>query len=613
MTIANQFNTFALKEYSKRDLLRVLDSVRGRKALVIDSSVSGPLSLVAEFNMLKDHGVDKIYHLSDQIIETECKNIIYLTRPNLNHVRWIANQVKNTQESSQTSSTIEYSIFFVPRRSLLCDKFLQEAGILGDVVVDEFHLDLIPFDEDILSLEMNDSFRSLFVDGDTTVIKILSNALMKFQILYGFFPKVIGKGDHANQLAELLERSRVEYLSNYTGQAVDQKDSEFDSMIIIDRSVDFFTPLRSQLTYEGLLDELYTINSCFVELDVSFFPHASVTGNAKSKKIMVNGSDLVFSAIRDRSFEMVPEVLNGIALQIQMEEGSHHSMNTSSELKNFAARIGSLTTQKQALSTHQKIYEKILAMASLPPVTRRWKLEESITLRAIDTALLMDQVDDLLSMAVPYLIPLKLVCLFSLANGGIKQKLYDQFFRDFCNTYGAKHMFTLQNLEKLGILLPATSTSSKSKFGQISKALHLVNDYESSVVQTDSSYAYAGYAPISLRLIQMAAKSLPDAPEFKNVGSGTNRLSWEGCEDVLSLLPGQSFEKSIIPETRMYKSARNSEASPITLVVFVGGCTLAEISALRTISQNEKFKRKYVVVTTGILNDKRLLESLLEI
>lgn len=51
--VKNHFNTFALKEYSKRDLLRVLDSVRGRKALVIDPTVSGPLSLVAEFNLLK--------------------------------------------------------------------------------------------------------------------------------------------------------------------------------------------------------------------------------------------------------------------------------------------------------------------------------------------------------------------------------------------------------------------------------------------------------------------------------------------------------------------------------------------------------------------------------
>jgi hypothetical protein len=53
MVQSTNFATSALKEYSKRDLLRVLDSVRGRKGLVIDPSVSGPLSVVVEFSLLK--------------------------------------------------------------------------------------------------------------------------------------------------------------------------------------------------------------------------------------------------------------------------------------------------------------------------------------------------------------------------------------------------------------------------------------------------------------------------------------------------------------------------------------------------------------------------------
>lgn len=158
---------------------------------------------------------------------------------------------------------MEYSIFFVPRRTLICDKYLQEEGIYGDVAIGEFHLDLIPFDEDLLSLEMMaPSFRGLYIDGDTSIIQTLSNAIMKFQILYGFFPKVLGKGDYAKLLSDSLESARVGYLTNSTGHAVEPSDSDFDSLLILDRSADFFTPMRSQLTYEGLLDELFTISSC---------------------------------------------------------------------------------------------------------------------------------------------------------------------------------------------------------------------------------------------------------------------------------------------------------------------------------------------------------------
>jgi len=46
-------NLTALREYGRKELLRVLDSVSGKKALVIDQRLSGPLSLVSEYSLLK--------------------------------------------------------------------------------------------------------------------------------------------------------------------------------------------------------------------------------------------------------------------------------------------------------------------------------------------------------------------------------------------------------------------------------------------------------------------------------------------------------------------------------------------------------------------------------
>jgi hypothetical protein len=49
------FNTSALKEYTRKELLKVLDSVLGKKGLVIDPTITGPLSVVAEYSLLKVH------------------------------------------------------------------------------------------------------------------------------------------------------------------------------------------------------------------------------------------------------------------------------------------------------------------------------------------------------------------------------------------------------------------------------------------------------------------------------------------------------------------------------------------------------------------------------
>lgn len=72
---------------------------------------------------------------------------------------------------------------------------------------------------------------------------------------------MVGKGDHSHALATMLERLRLEYLTDTGSKSRIDTESEFDSMIILDRNVDLITPLKSQMTYEGLVDELFSVKS----------------------------------------------------------------------------------------------------------------------------------------------------------------------------------------------------------------------------------------------------------------------------------------------------------------------------------------------------------------
>ena len=54
----------------------------------------------------------------------------------------------------------EFYLVFVPRKSLLCEKKLKELGVYGSFAnVEEFNLGLIPFDSDLLSMEMDESYK----------------------------------------------------------------------------------------------------------------------------------------------------------------------------------------------------------------------------------------------------------------------------------------------------------------------------------------------------------------------------------------------------------------------------------------------------------------------
>ena len=37
---------------------------------------------------------------------------------------------------------------------------------------------------------------------------------------------------------------------------------QIDALVLLDRSVDLLTPLSTQLTYEGLIDEVFGIKHC---------------------------------------------------------------------------------------------------------------------------------------------------------------------------------------------------------------------------------------------------------------------------------------------------------------------------------------------------------------
>src|SRR5262249_12145863 len=147
-------------------------------------------------------------------------------------------------------------IFWVPRRTLLSDQLLEEAGVLGDVNVSELPLSFFPLEEDVLSLELNESFHDLYLSKDITPNFLMAKALMEVQQNHGLFPRIIGKGDNAKRVADLLGRMRQELMAGgESSEAVRlglTPSNTNDSLIIIDREVDFVTPLLTQLTYEGL-------------------------------------------------------------------------------------------------------------------------------------------------------------------------------------------------------------------------------------------------------------------------------------------------------------------------------------------------------------------------
>ena len=62
----------------------------------------------------------------------------------------------------------EVHILFVPRRTIECDEKLFEANMFNEDRVSQIIMDLIPLEDDMLSLELNDNFASHLLQDDDT-------------------------------------------------------------------------------------------------------------------------------------------------------------------------------------------------------------------------------------------------------------------------------------------------------------------------------------------------------------------------------------------------------------------------------------------------------------
>lgn len=56
-------------------------------------------------------------------------------------------------------------MIWVPRRTLVSDRVLEEAGVLGDIAVEVLPLHFVPLDQDVLSLAYDDPFGDLYLVG----------------------------------------------------------------------------------------------------------------------------------------------------------------------------------------------------------------------------------------------------------------------------------------------------------------------------------------------------------------------------------------------------------------------------------------------------------------
>uniref|UniRef100_A0A166DRE2 Uncharacterized protein n=1 Tax=Daucus carota subsp. sativus TaxID=79200 RepID=A0A166DRE2_DAUCS len=517
-------NLSALRDQSRKEILNILKNIRGNKCLVVDPKLGGSLSLIVQTSLLKEHGAE-VRHLNADPIQTDCTKVVYLVRSQLDLMKLICLQIHNdTSKGLQR----EYYVYFVPRRAVACEKILEEEKVHHMMTIGECPLYVIPCDEDVLSFELDLAYKECLVDGDTTSLWHIAKAIHKLEFSFGLIPNVRAKGKSSVRVADILGRMQVEEPVNTSDMVV----PEINTLILIDREVDMVTPMCTQLTYEGLLDEVLRINNGAVEVDASI-----MGGQQDGKKAKV---------LRQKATSMKQDYTDMTT-----------TSQTVSELKDFVRKLNSLPE----ITRHINLAQHLSTYTSKPSFLARLDMEHTI----------------------------------------VEADSFDM--RELLHSYGFEHMATLCNLEKAGLL---KKQEYKSNWQIIKNDLQLIVEDTDTANPKDIAYVFSGYAPLSVRLIDKAI-----------------RYGWRPIEQILKLLPGPHSETKrsgfassasfdSLPGAAYNTNKVGDGRRSLALVVFIGGVTYAEISALRFLSSQEGMPHEIIVASTNVVNGHTLAETFVE-
>lgn len=407
-------------------------------------------------------------------------------------------------------------------------------------------------------------FREYSLENDPTYLYQTAQAIIFLQSLYGPIPRVWGKGDAARQVWELVTRLQRE--KNTAKTLKSNQASTIDQILLIDRSVDLVTPLATQLTYEGLIDEIFSINNCTANFPIDNFlsseERTSESLSEDKKQIILDSADKLFADIRDKNFNAVGAYLSkqAKAISVQLDNSLEKSVQ---EMKLYVQKLPQLLVKKKALAHHTAIAECIKDVTDSYEFLDTLQTEQEF-LNCIEVDKASPYIEDLIAQSKPLIKVLRLICLHSITSSGLKPKILEHYKRELVQVYGMPALLAISKLEKVGLLRVQSSTR---QYTVLRKALRLTMEDTSEINPTDISYVYSVYAPLSVRLAEHVTK---------NGG-------WKQLQDVLGLLPGPTLDEN--PPIPGNLTQSNSDAPQVVLVFFIGGCTFAEVSIKGTACQ----------------------------
>lgn len=521
--------------------------------------------------------------------------------------------------------------------------------------------------DNVLSLNMDSGGLSEYLNNPLHVVSSLSDGIVDILSETTALDNTIklknifAKGDHSCLLVKtLIDDKFPKFLSSelsYTQQEFYLKKLSGNAdLVVLERNIDYFPLLLSHMNYMGLLDDMFGTED---ELN-----------NILSTKEKLD--DELFQNIKHLNFGSIGVKLNKLARYIQLEFENSDKLNDLAEIKQLVKNLGSLTSKQDMVRKHTQLSETILGYIKSDTtgeykfnIREKW-LELQNELFDLDYKQQLKRAFTMIDQCAPFEIVMSLVALISLINDGLRQSDMDLIKKSIQLNFGLKGALTLRNLLEHKIIrvntkgndffgtftfgkteIETTTASTllttagghskvsdemgfedaasvgissgqdiyKSTYTLISKFwnLHPLEEdiTDTSAIETVVDYANPSFAlpaatvPLTARIVESLYSR--EFLKYKPVNNVSKRPNWNNL-NLDTMFKGQTIDKNINDTLDNRNIPKKHMGQQYVILVLLGGVTRSEISVFQYLQK--KIDRKILIVTTGLVNNKNLLQAM---
>lgn len=517
------------------------------------------------------YGVDKVFKLQDSFNPITDRQCIFLVSSNLAATKIICDLINSRLSMTRLAENI-IKIILVPRSLITIEKQLEEEGVFGYVQIFEFQWDFIHLGDSLLSLEMIDFYKNIFIEESQSLLLPVAKALWTTFMVFGLPNTVCVNGKSSTAVYKLLNRCFKE-----KGKP---KINDGSCFCILDRDFDYASVLLTPCTYASLLDQVVGIQNGIVEIKKN-------DGTTTTKNLC--NPDETYEYVKYKQFS---DVLNywkskSKELQDKLEKSKKLQLD---EMKQYVTQeLQNVLMTKKNLAFHidaSEIVLKVIGDKFMNYITLEKNMLENRSRREN-----LNCIEDLMAFGKGSANNiLQLICLFSLTQDGFTSLELNNIKTKFLHQFGFHYFQTFYVLEKINLIIKQDNSSSlhsnlnkiisinktKLMMQNMMQKLRLVDDSEHCM-----SAAFGGsYVPAIGKLIEIMCKE--EMPE----------------EEIVKLLSNYSFQ------VHNFKTGIK-----VVYVMVIGGITYSEQAALHFLEKSINIK--IIILSTNMINGNILINSCL--